>query len=651
MGVSPRSERLEQILPLRPAVDTPPAPDPDALLIKVLRHENTEEAAEAEKPLVLVLASLDEDRVRRFATGKGTPNVDGFLAEIDALNLWQFARRPLDLDWLVQFWQRYQRLGSLSEMLATSLRARSKESDPSRARRHLIDPDRALAALERVGAALVFGRAVTITIPDDEITLSGDSNALDLDDILPDWPAEDRVRLFNLPVFDPATFGRVRLHNDNKGVVRAYLAARWLLRLHKSNLSRHRLFDLLFSDTYGQRLVKPSMQETAAWLSLWVPDVAREVIQREPYLLLTAGDPGSLSTEVRGSMLTQLIERLVANDERVPFLDFDSVKRFAKPDMGPVIRQLWPIHKGHKEARNLLLRIVWLGAITECEDVTVEALATTPRDRFDRVVAGRAFVAVTDPAGKRDYVAQVVRDSSSLPLTVVWDAVEELFPDVLSVDDLLTILGKVDVADTDGGVGFKWKAPDLVRRVHSVPQLEKLLAGLVAIAGDEPADIAARTDERGEAFLAAIAATAHQLASKAPDDSVPVVAVDAAFRVGRYSRFGGHTSWEKVGDVGAELRRTAQRRRAAFWRAADKLSGHRFLHGRAIQAPWELEVLGWSPALTNEDLDWLLRDTPLRSADNERRLGINAAMEIWVRPDGRTKRFSAFKRSPPAILQ
>ncbi len=333
------------------------------------------------------------------------------------------------------------------------------------------------------------------------------------------------------------------------------------------------------------------MQETAAWLALWVPEIAREVIQREPYLLLTAGDPGSLSTETRAAVLTRLIERTVANDERLPLLDYDSVKRFAKPDLGPVIRQQWLVHKSHKDTRNLLLRIIWLGAITECKDITVESLAAATADRFDRIVAGRAFVAVTDPAGKSDYAAQVVRDSSTLPPTVVWDAVEELFPDVLGVDDLLTILRRVDVVDTDGGVGFKWKAPDLVKRVNLAPHLERLLAGLVAIAGDEPRDIGARTDERGEAFIAAIAATAHQLASKAPDDSAPVAAIDAAFRVGRYLRFGGHTSWEKVGDVGAELRRTAERRRAAFWRAADKLSGHRFLQGRAIQSPWNSKSL------------------------------------------------------------
>ncbi len=229
-------ERLEQILPLRPDVETPPAPDPEALLIKVLRHEHTEDnTVEAEKPLVLVLASLDKDRVRRFAMGKSAPNVDDFLAEVETLNLWRFARRPLDLDWLVQFWRTHGRMGSLSEMLATSLHERSQETDPYRVRRDPIEPGRTLAALERVGAALVFGRAVTITIPDNEIALTGDSNALDLGDILPDWPAADRVRFFNLPVFDPATFGRVRLHNDNEGVVRAYLAARWLLRLHELN--------------------------------------------------------------------------------------------------------------------------------------------------------------------------------------------------------------------------------------------------------------------------------------------------------------------------------------------------------------------------------------------------------------------------------
>jgi hypothetical protein len=134
-------------------------------------------------------------------------------------------------------------------------------------------------------------------------------------------------------IFDPATFGRARFHNDNRGVVRAYLTARWLNRLRKHNLSQQGLFDLLFSETYGVEVIKPSMQETAAWLSLWDENVAKQVARRQPFLLLTAGDPASLSRQTREGLLTQVVG-LIASGERLPLLDFDTLKRFCQPDLG-----------------------------------------------------------------------------------------------------------------------------------------------------------------------------------------------------------------------------------------------------------------------------------------------------------------------------
>jgi hypothetical protein len=155
----------------------------------------------------------------------------------------RFARRPLDLDWLVEFWQSNGRLGSLEEMLESSLTARVRETNLDRARGDGLDETRALQAIERIGAALVFGRKTTIAIPDSELVLSNEERSLDLAQVLPDWSPEDRARLLTRPVFDPATFGRVRLHNDNEGVVRGYLAAQWLNRLRQKNLSRSDLFE------------------------------------------------------------------------------------------------------------------------------------------------------------------------------------------------------------------------------------------------------------------------------------------------------------------------------------------------------------------------------------------------------------------------
>ena len=64
-------------------------------------------------------------------------------------------------------------------------------------------------------------------------------------------------------------------------------AARWLHGRLEGNAPRSRVFALLFGDADGSPIVLPSAKETTAWLSAWNNDVAREVIRREPSLLLT----------------------------------------------------------------------------------------------------------------------------------------------------------------------------------------------------------------------------------------------------------------------------------------------------------------------------------------------------------------------------
>jgi hypothetical protein len=68
--------RLEKILP----IPVPPAePDPpQAVLVRALRCEPmAPTAADAEKALVVLMAPLDPERVRRFAMAGGIDNVDG----------------------------------------------------------------------------------------------------------------------------------------------------------------------------------------------------------------------------------------------------------------------------------------------------------------------------------------------------------------------------------------------------------------------------------------------------------------------------------------------------------------------------------------------------------------------------------------------
>jgi hypothetical protein len=126
--------QLNEELPIPEDQALPPPPTPDELVISTINRERRKSPPPPEKAVVVVMTGLDAERVRLFAEGKDDQNVDAFVGQIETANLWQFARRPLDLDWLVEFWQSHSRLGSLAETLEVCLAERLQESNLDRAR-------------------------------------------------------------------------------------------------------------------------------------------------------------------------------------------------------------------------------------------------------------------------------------------------------------------------------------------------------------------------------------------------------------------------------------------------------------------------------------------------------------------------------------
>ena len=235
---------------------------------------------------------------------------------------------------MVEFWRAKGRLGTLAEMLEASLSERLRETNPVHGRKDPLDAAGSWQALEQIGAALTFGRANTVTTPSQQVATVAPASALDLSNVLPDWSREHCLRLLMRPAFDLATLGRVRLHNDNEGVVRGYLAARWLKRLRNANCPYSIVRDLLFADVYGLKLVKELMREVAAWLSLWDEAVAGETLARDPLVLLSNGDPGSLSATMRARVLQRIVEALAVEHGKSTIFDPDSVRRFTTPELG-----------------------------------------------------------------------------------------------------------------------------------------------------------------------------------------------------------------------------------------------------------------------------------------------------------------------------
>jgi hypothetical protein len=626
-------ERLTELLPVPGDPAKLAAPTDEAVLGRALRgdyhHKGYEAVERGEPPLVVLMTTLDETRVRTFAAARGIGDSDPFIKAIEAADLWFLARRPLDLQWLVTYWKRHARFGALAAMIETSLQARLRETNPQHAHDDSVDPVHAMQALERIGAAMVFGRLDKIAVEDSSLSLSSATDALRIDEVLPDWDPTQRRQLLTRAIFDPGTYGCVRLHNDNEGTVRAFLAARWLRRLRDQEGSVRAQLSRLFTDVYGYKLIRPSLRLTAAWLSLRDPDVASEVTAREPELLLAEGDPGSLSAAIRSAVLTRVIEEMARTGDRLGVVNEDSLRRLAAPDLSPTVRALWRSHKHQEGCRRLLLRLIALGALADCADIASEGISGTYGDEVTLVLAGRALMATADSTTIEAYANRIRTSGNSLPAQVLWETLDHLAPQHLSVNDFLSIIEGMDEPGRTEWPGLDYFVPRYAERLRSRADLERLLQGLLALLDSGSAPNEDEDAEPAEDHLRLLAKVATRLMPYEPPSQAPVQVIDIAMRI--RSRHPNRTFDETSKPLIEALTLTQERRREVYWHVVRAWADHRLLHGRPLDSVWAMSILGWPRHLQLEDLSWVLADTLAASVPREVQLGLDAALDLYMR--------------------
>lgn len=614
---------LERI-PLPPPDEKLEPVSADQELIAAVRNERRKKDPEpAEKPLVVVMAALDRARIETFAQAKGITDVDRLFAELDRQNLWSFARRPTDLDWLAGYWRTHGRFGSLQEMLDVSITERLKETNLSRARSDTLDAAKARTTVERIGAALVLQKLDTIVVPDTDGEARHDVAFLDLKDIAPDLTPGEQTALINRAIFDPATPGFVRLHNDNQGAVSGFLAAKWLVRLRRDgNLPVSRIFELLFAESHGVKLVIPSMRATAAWLALWDAETAQEIVVRDPRLLMDAGDPSGLKLDVRVRALDGILETAV-EDEHFAIPDHDALRRFAQPDLADYVRDRWTALKGSPGARTLLMLLIHLGKLDACTDIAVEAVKGRYTDRYTPIFAGRALLSTGSTGQLQDYVRYLVEHADKVHPSLVWDALDELYPRLITAKDLLTLIGSVRSKGGDGGLDLNYHGPRLAARIPDAASAQVMVEGLLdrlVVKVDLH-----RESLKDEQILETLEVAAARYARLIPATHMSDSIIDAGIRVGE-SRRHRRAREKNALDLEAEINATPERRRLALWRCADRF---RMAKETPLNHPWQLKFIDLGPRIQTADIDWLIDEIGSRSDENDLRFATNGAMMIW----------------------
>jgi hypothetical protein len=558
-------ESFEVTLPIPEADSRVEKVDVDQVVVDAMDGPR-EKKASSENAIVVLMLALDRSRVESFARLAGVADMAPFFDALDRSNLRGFARRPLDLQWLVGHWRVRGSFGSLKEMLELSLSERSKETS-NRARIDALSADRISAALDRIGAALVFGRLDSIAVPDQAIDLSAAPEALAVGEVLEDWSSVDRANLITRPVFVPAQAGFVKPHNDNEGAVRGFLAARWLDRMLANNCPVGKIEELLFGQAYGIDVAKPSMKETAAWLCALRPEMAKTTVRLDPWLLLEHGDPGSLPLEARAAALDAIVKAGL-DDRRARWGRQDAMRRFAKADLAPFVRKHWTSSNCNDAIRALLLEIIWLGEIAACADLAAEASFGAHPDHASELLSGRALAVVGSDANKERYARHLVTNSASMLTGAFWDGVQNLFPLFFSADDLAAVIGNDALLSRSSDHELSSIGKALAPRIVSAADAEALTAALVkVIERSRSVPVEEGTDDHP--LLDMVDAFAERLLDLSPPRATPTSAIDAYLCGARIERHRHTRRSDSQSRLSKALSKTPERRRAAFWRAVD----------------------------------------------------------------------------------
>jgi hypothetical protein len=262
--------------------------------------------------------------------------------------------------------------------------------------------------------------------------------------------------------------------------------------------------------------------------------------------------------------------------------------------MAGVVRRLWDQHKQNEEVRHLILIVIELGLLKECVDIASEGVWEEFPDKYTKIYAGRAVLATADAALLDRYAETLKKNVKSLPGVLIWDALRELFPRRVSVDELLSIFQVLSDTQRDESYGMQINGPHLMEKIARRQDLERLLAGLLALIGDRPNPSNYQETPLERAYEPVIDVACKRLLAIVGREEAPDIALDAALRLGAGRRYHRDKAFQPVVDA---LQASPERRRALLWRAAGQLDRHSIMRKQPVSSLLHIEVLAWPSGL------------------------------------------------------
>lgn len=635
-----RSDPAVLIDRLRPPdPEPPPVVDPNEALVGPVRERQArktpppQDRSDRFQVQTFGLAPLDLERVKMMAEGKGIRPAELFLDAIAANNLDSLAQTPLDVEVLTDYWQAHSKLDRLAIMVAYVVDRKLSEREPNRPDGNLFSHEEARAGVERIAAALTFGRALSVRIfqLDGHPTIPDDSP--DISDILPDWSEAQRAALLRRGLFAPATYGRVRFHHRQ---TQDFLTACWLDRLIRNGQGEGAVVRLAFPNVYGEKIVVPSLVPALAWLALRQPVVREILLERQPMALVQSGDPSSLAIDVRRRVLQQYAilhgAGKVSNDavwER-------QLALFADAGLAQTISDLWGATKS-SDVRFQLMRVVGEAKIAACANLCAEIAFNAAARDYHRIVAAQALARCGADRHLTRLATLLTENADALPEQVSCGLALELFPRFLDADQLASVIDRAPRPKVTRTDLFPDKLDEFFAACRTAAERASLLRSLVRLCRQKPVS---QDFERVSARHKKIAEHLGPLARGCIDrlghgQRPPAVLVQALAVMQWVHDVDGRDEEESISQI---VRRRERLNRALFWQTVIE---DRFWKAERSREHWQLLPYRsnrqlWS--LAAPDWPWLLADIKGARRKENRRVALVAAYVLVTQqaspPDG-----------------
>lgn len=426
----------------------------------------------------VALMPLSDEQIIQFSIDQGVKDPDRLIEDLRRRNAQEFARRPQDLIELCADWREHKRIRTHRDQVATNVRVKLLPRD-ERPELAELSGDKAIEGASRLALAVHMTRRLTIRHSAASDVVSEDA-ALDPAIILSDWQPNERKALLERPLFGFASYGRVRFHHRS---VAEYLAAEQLIAFRAKGMPFRALKRLLFAETRGKTVVRPSKRPVAGWLALKEEGIFELLRDNEPAVLLDEGDPESLTQTQRSQALRAYADRYGPGGWRGLQVPQIQVHRFASKDLADDIHRIW--HRGveNPDVREVIINLIEAGHIENCADIAFDITQDTSASAIERMTAIDALVALEDQRLRK--MAHSIAEANKLwPDNVAQGAVLRLFPIYMSVEQLCGALQWLKQEKRSVG-NFNWQ---LSRLITASPldhiTLEKLRDCLVMLVSE-----------------------------------------------------------------------------------------------------------------------------------------------------------------------